>query len=269
MLISYNLAPLRRIVDGIYNITGMAITVLDPYYNEIRGQGKHECYCERLVTLLGNYNKCANCDNELIEKCKRSGKMEYHICHAGLCDMAMPIIKDDEIVAYVLMGRIRLKDYLQVQKYNFSDDELNRLFYEIPVLSKEQIEALADLMGYIIFENAIHIERDKTIDKITAYIKENLKEPLSVEYLCKNFAISKTSLYDMFARKLEKPVNQYIIEARVGKAKDLLRNTNMSVGQVAKEVGILNQTYFCKLFKKHAGISPKEFKQQKRIVTSL
>ena len=263
MVVKFDNKELSRIVKSIFKITGISITVIDTDRNEVRGCGLKDSYCDKLAVYLEQGRSiCYNCDTELLEKCKRSKKIEHHICHAGLCDFAMPLIKDDVIIGYVLMGRVRLKNSLYNQKYNLKDNGvLNHLYYELPVISNEQIEAVADLMQYILFEHAITIERDQTIEIITDYIKNNLKEKLSVEVICSEFNISKNALYGLFAKKLNTPVNQYIIDMRMTKAKSLLNNSNMSISQIAQEVGIYNQTYFCKLFKKEVGISPKGYRK--------
>ena len=258
MLVSFNLLPLRRIVNDVFDITGMAITVIDAERREVRGQGKAG-YCTKLIERLG-YANCKKCDSELLERCKKSGKMEYHICHAGLCDFAMPIIKEDVLVGYVLMGRVRLKNSLRVQKYQIPGaEDLDRLYYELPVLSKEQIEAIADLMGYIVFENAIVLERDDLVEEIVNYIDNNLTSPLGVDDLCKKFNVSKNMLYSSFRKKLGFAVNDYVTERRIAKAKKLFETTKMTVNEVSQAVGVPNQTYFCKLFKKRVGIAPKSY----------
>jgi YesN/AraC family two-component response regulator len=54
---------------------------------------------------------------------------------------------------------------------------------------------------------------------------------------------------------------------RLGKAAELLRSTSLGVGEVARRVGIENESYFYKLFRKRYGVTPKEF-QQKSSLTS-
>lgn len=266
MIIRFNNKELLKILESIFTITGISITVIDVDRNEVKGVGYEDSYCDHLVNFLGEGGTlCYDCDTALLERCRKSKKMEYHICHAGLCDFAMPLIKDDVIAGYVLMGRVRLKNSLYNQKYNFQDDGLlNKLFYELPVFSSEQIEAVAQLMHYILFDHAITIERDNATEAISDYIKNNIHKKITVDSICKEFGMSKNALYDLFNKNISLPVNQLIINIRVNKAKNLLRNTDKPIGQIAQEVGVGNQTYFCKMFKKETGKSPKEYRQDKR-----
>lgn len=266
MIVKFNNKELLKILNSIFTITGISVTVIDIDRNEVKGVGNKDSYCEHLANFLGEARTlCYECDTALLEKCRKSKKMEYHICHAGLCDFAMPLIKDDVLAGYILMGRVRLKNSLYNQKYNFQDDDLlNKLFYELPVFSNEQIVAVAQLMHYILFNNAITIERDNASEVIGDYIRNNIHKKLTVDSICKEFGMSKNALYDLFNKSLNMPVNQLIIDTRVRMAKNLLLKTNKSIGRIAQEVGVGNQTYFCKMFKKETGQSPKEYRQNKR-----
>lgn len=56
----------------------------------------------------------------------------------------------------------------------------------------------------------------------------------------------------------------YINTLRVERARTLLRETQMSVGQVARQVGFDNPAYFTRLFRRHAGTCPRDFARQTR-----
>ena len=60
-----------------------------------------------------------------------------------------------------------------------------------------------------------------------------------------------------------KSPNEYIIELRLQFAKSLLDNTNISIKQVSEHVGYNDQYFFSRLFKKHIGISPQEYRKRK------
>ncbi|MBO4435025.1 MAG: helix-turn-helix domain-containing protein [Bacteroidales bacterium] len=49
--------------------------------------------------------------------------------------------------------------------------------------------------------------------------------------------------------------------SRIGKAKDLLRGTRMSMAEVADAVGIDDQSYFARFFRKMTGITPREYRE--------
>ena len=54
-------------------------------------------------------------------------------------------------------------------------------------------------------------------------------------------------------------LNDYIYKVRMRKAAQLLVSSNTPVGKVAEQVGILNENYFYKLFRKAYGCTPRDF----------
>jgi two-component system response regulator YesN len=116
----------------------------------------------------------------------------------------------------------------------------------------------------VLFESAIFIEHDSRLDEITEFIKNNLTEKLSLELICKRFLMSKNSLYAAFKEHLGTTVAEYITDARLERAKAMLRDTAAPVYEIAESVGVNNYTYFCKLFKKKEGVSPMEYRKASR-----
>ena len=52
---------------------------------------------------------------------------------------------------------------------------------------------------------------------------------------------------------------EYLLSARIDRAKELLKNKDESIKSVALSVGIENSLYFSRLFKKKTGVTPTEF----------
>ena len=55
---------------------------------------------------------------------------------------------------------------------------------------------------------------------------------------------------------------QYIIDFRLKKARDFLLLTPYTISQIAYSTGFKDPGYFCRVFKKHLGISPKNFRTE-------
>ena len=62
-------------------------------------------------------------------------------------------------------------------------------------------------------------------------------------------------------------VNEYVTNARINKARELLVSTEEPVYRIAEQTGLDNYTYFCRLFKHHTGLTPSEYrKNHSRVV---
>jgi YesN/AraC family two-component response regulator len=204
---------------------------------------------------------CMQSDEYILKKCAKSNQLEMHICHAGLCDAAMPVVKDGLVVGYLIMGRIRLENSRCA--FGDQDEELVSLYNELPLFNDEKIESIKTLLPNILFDNAIEVEYSPFISKISDYIKENLDKELSVEELCEKFHVSKNYLYRAFHHYYDQTVNDYITAKRIRKAEKLILATSAPIYKIAEDVGVKNYTYFCKLFKRMTGFTPTEFRKRK------
>lgn len=90
------------------------------------------------------------------------------------------------------------------------------------------------------------------------YVHKNLTEDLSLEDLSRQFFINKFHLCSLFKKVTGTSPNQYIINCRIMKAKELL-SQNISVEKVCELVGYNNLSHFSRTFKRHIGYSPKKY----------
>ncbi len=84
-------------------------------------------------------------------------------------------------------------------------------------------------------------------------------ENLSLGKLADLVRYSPSHLNSMFRRHFKMPLHKYILDRRMAEAEKLLRGNDLLVGEVAARVGIADQLYFSRIFKKHFGISPSEY----------
>ncbi len=260
MKIKYNVEKLRQIISDLSLLTGISMAFLDSEYHYLCRCTREYDFCTE-IQYIGNYlDRCDISDRTVLERCKKSRCFECHICHAGLYDAAMPIIKDDVFVGVVIMGRVRLAGAPGVDEF-LADSRLKELYFSLPELRDEQIASIQTLLPNILFQNAVFLEYDSMADEIGEYIEKNLTENIGVKKLCDQFGVSANGLYKIFKDNFDCTVNEYITSRRISKAKALLRYTKEPVYIVAEKVGIDNYTYFCKLFKRKENVSPAVYRK--------
>ena len=257
MKIHYDLEKLRRILQDLSTLTGISLSVLDADRKTMIRSARENDYCTA-IQQRGDYQNCYSCDMKLLDRCEKSRAVERHTCHAGLCDLAMPVMKDGIIVGFLLMGRIRSPQ----SPAGSADGELAPLYRQIPVFTEEKILSLVDLLPQILFESTVVLEPDTLLRQAEAYIDRNLQAELSIEMLCEALHVSKNKLYDAFSAHFGITVNAYITRQRMTRAKQLLRETEEPVYRVAELIGIRNYTYFCRLFKEKTGSTPLQYRRE-------
>ncbi len=263
MIIKYNKERLKQIICDISDLTGLSMGVLDTEYNYIVDCKSQEDFCSNLQKHQTDSKKCAMCDENILKECAETKRIVPHICHAGLCDFAMPIFKNEIIVCYVIMGRIRCSESPKVHNYNnLNYVDLNEKYENTPILTDQQIAALCDLMPKIIFDSGIEIENDTLCSEITQYINQNISKRHSISDLCRKFHISKTTLYGIFKNNYNTTVNDYVLNQKIVIAKKLLKETDLPICEISEKIGFENYTYFCKLFKQKEGKTATAYRKE-------
>lgn len=101
-----------------------------------------------------------------------------------------------------------------------------------------------------------------TIQKAVRYINENYYEPLSLESVARHVGLNPAYFSSTFKKQMGTGFLSYLNEHRIAQAKLLLKNSNMSIIDVAVAVGFENQSYFSKIFKSLTGMTPRQYRNQ-------
>lgn len=105
---------------------------------------------------------------------------------------------------------------------------------------------------------------DNRISNSIRYIEDNLQLSLSIDMLATNAALSKEQFIRLFHRQTGTSPMAYIISRRIFRAQMLLSQGGLSVKEVSTQLGFGYPSYFCRIFRKHVGMSPKQFVMQNK-----
>lgn len=105
----------------------------------------------------------------------------------------------------------------------------------------------------------------KLVQKACEYIKENYNNPdISLNTVASHVSLSPTHFSTIFAQEMAVTFIDYLTEVRMEKVKELLVSTDEKIVNIAFGVGYNEPNYLSYLFKKREGLSPKEYRQQKK-----
>ena len=130
--------------------------------------------------------------------------------------------------------------------------------------SSETYYAIADTVHRII--HAIASTRDK-IDSDEYKIKEALNgavyERLNLDTLSEQLHLSKSNLIRVFKKNYGVTPYEYLLSLKISAAKLLLKDTKMTVREIADRLCISDEHYFSSLFLKKVGMRPRDYRNKK------
>lgn len=98
--------------------------------------------------------------------------------------------------------------------------------------------------------------------RVIQYISHNYHESIGLTEIAKTLNVSPSYLSRVFNSEMQVSITQFINEQRIHKAKQLLSDTNLKIGEIAENCGIQNVQYFCMKFKQMTGMRPQEYRQK-------
>lgn len=280
MLVNYDTIKIAKALDDFYSATGINMDLFRVDFSRVaeRSHSKNNRYCNAVQNTEVGSHACNHSDITLLEKCRDTKTFQMHVCHAGLIDIAVPILYDGEIIGYIIFGQMKntqnfkpLSDYITTLNLNLP--QMEHYFNEIPVFDSNKIEGISSiatmLVKYILLENMLKPYYDETVQKAINFINENLSDDISVHTIAKGIGVSKNVIYRRFHSFFNCTVSEYINSLRVERACDLLLKSDMSVEEISRTIGFTSASYFSKTFKRQKGLSPFKYKKSfsKNILT--
>jgi len=98
--------------------------------------------------------------------------------------------------------------------------------------------------------------------RITELLNENLTASLTVDDISAAVGYSRAHVFKEFKRATGKTVMSYYTELKIKRARQYLREGDMSVKQIAERLGFESPNYFTKTFKRETGLTPLAYKKR-------
>ncbi|MGN0994946.1 MAG: helix-turn-helix domain-containing protein [Butyricicoccus sp.] len=99
------------------------------------------------------------------------------------------------------------------------------------------------------------------VQQAVQFIRDHLNEELGLKRLAAEVHISPSHLIRLFRQEMHRSPHEYIVLARMDRAKYLLKTTSLPVKAIAAEVGYQTESSFTGTFTEKIGISPRKFRE--------
>ncbi|WP_145320927.1 response regulator [Paenibacillus xylanexedens] len=142
--------------------------------------------------------------------------------------------------------------------------------FRLPGLAEAQrkVREVCLLVQHRIASGRQHVYKD-IVEQALVFTKEHYADPdLSIQKVCGHLHISSGYFCGIFKKEVQLTFLQYLMQIRMEAARELLRSTELKSFQIAEQVGFAEPNYFSFCFKKHIGVSPKEYRKQASLAAS-
>jgi hypothetical protein len=133
--------------------------------------------------------------------------------------------------------------------------------------SQNLISSIAlHILGHFYYKNLNHTENSNTriidmLNKSRIIMRENLTNKIIFEDLAKELGVGYSWFRRMFKQYEGVSPAQYLIQLRIIKIRELLTTSNLSISEIAYQIGLESKSQLSTFFKKYEGISPSEFRK--------
>ena len=101
--------------------------------------------------------------------------------------------------------------------------------------------------------------RYEPIERAVRYMRQHFREKLTLAMIAEASGMEQESFRRFFRRTVRSGVSEYLIELRLIRAGQLLRETGMGISEIAVESGFRNLSNFNRLFAARRGMTPREY----------
>lgn len=144
----------------------------------------------------------------------------------------------------------------------------NEQFRKLDLFSERSPADMQDyavhLFDAVIMKLECSADAADLVDVVRHYIRQHYREDLSRNELAEVVHITPNYLSKRFHTETGMSLREYINQLRIEDAKRLLLSTNITISEIANEVGFDNISYFSTVFRKLCGVSPIEWSSGKK-----
>jgi len=143
-------------------------------------------------------------------------------------------------------------------------DEMIQFLQDGALVAERQasLTAYAILLTAVTAPSVEHMGTDGLVDQSVQLVRDGYTNPqMGVEQVAQSLHVHRITLCKHFKRVVGVSPASYLRSRRVRKALSLLVNTNLPVGEVARQSGFSSLSYFSQVIRQTTGVSPRGYRR--------
>ena len=153
------------------------------------------------------------------------------------------------------------------KKYNVETKDVQNMIWNCQqsIWSHSSNEKVKDYLAKLanLMINKVHVTRfsnKNLIDSIRQYLDQHYASEITLKTLSTLFHINSSHLSESFKNHVGQNFSDYLVNIRLEKAKEFLKDNELKIIDVANLVGFSNSGYFSTVFKKNFGTTPAKYR---------
>jgi AraC-like DNA-binding protein len=185
-------------------------------------------------------------------------------CHAGVTEMLVPVLRGADCVGMLYAGPVR------TPKSACPCAGARRAMGELPLLDRRLLNDIAEVLGFVArrldgspLDTGVPAAGalDPRMAQAIRHIEQHLAEPLRAGEIARACALSPSRFMHVFSSAVGTPFSSYVVQRRMARARRLLVQSDLSIGDVGRACGYASQDYFSAAFTRTNGVSASAYRR--------
>ena len=147
-------------------------------------------------------------------------------------------------------------------------EELTKIIEAAEKSEEDRTTYISALINEILMKMYLHINQNNTVSKTALDMKNFLNARITADFsikeLCEFVSKSESQTINIFKKEYGTTPYAYLLDKKINFAKTMLKNTGLSIKEIAYKLHFTDEYYFSGLFKRKVGTSPKNYQKAQR-----
>lgn len=267
----------RDYQEAFSEATGLPLSLRPVDDWQLAHAGDHHQHNPFCALVAKNNHACSSCLQMQKQVCNTANGVPATLkCNFGLNETALTVKLGDRTIGYLQTGQVFFKsatasqtsgavNRLQELGGRVNTKEATAAYQATRVVRRQTYDSAVRLLEFFakqlsLMANQITLQEQSAelpqVTRARQFIHEHSEEEISLGDVARHAAISPFYLCKKFKEGTGLHFTDYLSRVRVEKAKELLRNPNHRISEVAYQTGFQSLSHFNRCFKRIAGESP-------------
>jgi AraC-like DNA-binding protein/ligand-binding sensor protein len=238
--------------------------------------------CKLIVSVPEGRLRCRTCDARHLARAARAGRPLRYRCHAGLIDIAVPILVGGRHVASMSSGQVLPAPHNRKDADRFAHrlkwlgiapERLRAAYWNAPYLDPARLDAAVELLCFfarylcearLTLQEVVARFQRPEITAAQQYIEAHCTDDLTLAQVAARVGLSPAYFSALFHGETKTTFTRHVQQRRAARAARQLRNLQRSITDICFATGFNSLTHLNRVFRRFYGCSPIQYRRRLR-----